>query len=84
MTYKVVIEKKARKFIKSQPAFQQRRLHKAIGNLPSGGDIKYLSGNKEAFRLRVGNYRVIFTKDNDVYIVTVVDIDNRGQIYKSI
>lgn len=34
------------------------------------------------YRLRVGDFRIIFTIDNGQYIICVIDIGNRGQIYK--
>ena len=50
----------------------------AINKLPKG-DVKKLQGQK-SYRLRVGDYRVIFDKNGD--ILYIEKIDNRGQIYK--
>lgn len=41
-----------------------------------------MQGYRGYYRLRVGDYRVIYTIDNGHYIVCVVDIGNRGDIYK--
>ena len=43
-------------------------------------DIK--SKYDDLLRLRVGNYRIVYTVDNGKLIVYVIDIDNRGDIYK--
>ena len=59
MTYKINIKKKAQKFISKQDKKQQLRLYKAIYNLPNG-DIKQLKGYSATYRLRVGEYRIIF------------------------
>ncbi len=80
MKYRIEILKKPQKFIKAQPRNQQERLLKAIYRLPDG-DIKPLAGYQSVFRLRVGSYRVIYEIKNDVYIITVVNIGNRGQVY---
>lgn len=82
MKYTVKISKKAQKFIRAQQPKQQKRILDAINKLPDEGDIVPLAGDTTAYRLRVGDYRVIFEVDNDVFLVIVVDAGNRGQIYK--
>lgn len=66
MKYKIVIEKLAEKFIIKLPKPEKERVLKAIYQLPEGNDIKELKGkkNKGLYRLRVGDYRVIYTIDN--------------------
>lgn len=39
-------------------------------------------GYDDYFRLRVGDYRVIYTIDNGKLVICVIDIGNRGDIYK--
>lgn len=80
MKYRIELKKKPQKFIKSQPPKQQERLLKAISKLPDG-DVKALSGFMDVYRLRVGDYRVIYEIRNDILLITVVNIGNRGQIY---
>ena len=82
MQYRIEIDKKAVKFISKQPPKQQERIFKAIHKLPSQGDIKALQGYTGYYRLRVGDYRIIYTVNNDILLVQVVAVGNRGQIYK--
>ena len=84
MKYTIVIEKLAEKFIVKLPKPEKERVLKAIYQLHKGNDIKELKGkkNKGLYRLRVGNYRIVYTVDNGKLIVYVVDADNRGDIYK--
>ncbi|MCY6483246.1 type II toxin-antitoxin system RelE/ParE family toxin [Clostridium aestuarii] len=79
--YKINLTKKAEKFIKKQDANTQKRIIKAILELPKG-DIKKLKGIDDIYRLRVGDFRVLFEKNDDELIIIVIDIGNRGQIYK--
>lgn len=79
--YQIFIEKKAQKFIKKLPKQDKIRLLNAINELPKG-DIKPMQGHHEYFRLRVGDYRVIYTLDNGNLIICVIDAGNRGDIYK--
>lgn len=81
--YKIVVLKKARKFIDKQPAHQRNRIYLAIFNLPSG-DVKLLQASNGLYRLRVGDYRIIFTVCNDILTITVVNAGNRGQVYNDL
>lgn len=70
--------KQAEKFLDKQEPQTKRRIVTAIEKLPAG-DVKKLTG-MPYFRLRVGNFRVIF----DMYgrVLSIVKIENRGQAYK--
>ena len=73
--------KQAEKFILSQGRVNALRLYSAIEQLPLG-DVKRLQGSKNPilYRLRVGNYRVVFSTNIDS--ITVLRIDTRGDVYK--
>ena len=79
--YKIEFEKAALKFLEKQSKQQRVRLYKAIYKLPEGTDIKKLKGN-DLYRLRVGNCRIIYSIKNDLKIINIENIDNRGDIYK--
>ncbi len=79
--YRVIVKKKAKKFIDKLPQNERARLYRAIEQLPQGEDIKPLKGHPDLLRLRVGQYRIIYTVDNGELVVYVVDAGNRGQIY---
>lgn len=85
MIYEYNIRKKAMKFIQKQERRQQERLLKAIYALPLIGDIKKMIGENNLYRLRVGDYRLLFEmleKSNKITLIDVTNADNRGQIYK--
>lgn len=79
--YKIIIRKKAKKFIDKLSKNERFRIIKAIELLPDGEDIKKLKGHDNLFRLRVGDYRIIYTVDHGELIVIVIDVGNRGEIY---
>lgn len=79
--YKIIIKKKAKKFIDGLPQNERKRVVDAIEKLPNGSDIKQLKGHDGLLRLRIGSYRIIYTVDHGELIVYVIDADNRGQIY---
>jgi mRNA interferase RelE/StbE len=70
--------KQAVKFLQKQDTVSRERIMKAIRRLPSG-DVKKLQG-ENGYRIRVGDYRVIF--DHEGNVLMVIKIDSRGQVYK--
>lgn len=82
MQYRIEIDKRAVKFISKQSKPQKERILKAIYKLPAAGDIKAMQGYNGYYRLRVGDYRIIYTVNNDVLLVRIIEIGNRGDIYK--
>lgn len=84
LKYNIVLQKAAEKFIKKQNRQQQEKLLKLIALLPDGKDVKKLKGYDSHYRLRVNDYRIIYIKQDDVYIITVINIDNRGDVYKGL
>lgn len=79
--FQISYSKKAIKFLKRQDIPSQKRLIAAISRLPLEGDIKKLQGI-DGYRLRVGNFRVLFNVNG--IIIDIIDIGNRGQIYKGV
>jgi mRNA interferase RelE/StbE len=65
------------------------RIRQAIFKLtlsPPEGDISIMHGYSDnRKRLRVGAWRIIFRNDaeNDIEILLIIDIGNRGDIYKN-
>lgn len=81
--------REALKFIKTRDAKEKNRIREAIEtnlkHLPATGDIKPLEGYADGRkRLRIGSIRVIFRydEDNTLLILNILDIGNRGDIYK--
>ena len=81
MTYKILYNKKVKKFIEKQSKEQRVRIYQAINKLPNG-DVKRMQTKKELYRLRVEEYRFIYEIIHDEIIISVIDADNRGDIYK--
>lgn len=79
----IIYHKRAVKFINSLVPKERQRIKEGINKLvafPEKCDIKPLEGYSDIYRLRIGQYRVIYTKDN--VILFIADIGNRGDIYK--
>ena len=85
MTYDVFIERSAQRTLAKITQPHQDRIIRAIDNLhdnprPSGA-LK-LTG-RPAWRIRIGDYRVIYEIDDYKTTVLVVSIGHRKKIYES-
>ena len=79
----VKIAKQAEKYYLSQDRISRQRLKKGLSALekePPEGDIIPIHEMPGVFRLRIGDFRVLFKVNNNEIIVT--KIHSRGQIYK--
>nr|DAG54840.1 MAG TPA: Cytotoxic translational repressor [Caudoviricetes sp.] len=72
-------KRNAVKYINAADKPTKKRLKEAIEKIPLG-DIKKLTGLDNAYRLRVGNLRVLFSLEDEKIIIN--DILPRGQAYK--
>ncbi len=80
-TYRIKFERAAQKFLDKQDKRQRLRLYKAVYKLPDGTDIKKLRGHN-LYRLRVGNYQILYMIDDEIYLINIENIHNRGDVYK--
>ncbi|HVK22754.1 MAG TPA: type II toxin-antitoxin system RelE/ParE family toxin [Actinokineospora sp.] len=65
----------------------RRRLQAAIGRLaddPRPPGVIALQGMRGTFRVRVGDYRVVYTIYDGQLIVLVVDLGHRSEIYRDL
>ena len=82
--YKVVIAKSAEKELTQLPVEAIIRIREKVSSLannPRPDGCKKLKGYKDLYRIRIGDYRVIYSIQDDILTVTVVAIGNRKDIY---
>ncbi len=91
MNYKLSIHPKALKEIQKLPQHLILRIEKKIDNLletPRPNGYKKLtnfesdrSPNEDCYRIRIGNIRVIYTIQDQIVTVTIIQVQKRGDIY---
>lgn len=59
----------------------RERISAAIGALPDG-DVKLLRGPERMWRLRVGEWRVIFDRQDADRVIDVLTVRPRGRAYR--
>jgi mRNA interferase RelE/StbE len=85
VSYKVEILKGALKQLKKLSPELQERIQVKIDDLaiePRPNGVKKLKGQENAYRIRVGDYRIIYDIFDDVLRVKVVEIGHRSKVYK--
>ncbi len=83
-TYKVEFRRSVQKDLRAIPKQDQIRILRRISNLaddPRPVGCKKLSG-QERYRLRQGNYRILYEIKDEVLVVTVVKVRDRREAYR--
>jgi mRNA interferase RelE/StbE len=82
--YEVLVERQAMKQLAKIPPPYYKNIADAIDNLklnPRPNGYKKLKG-RESFRIRVANYRIIYTIKDDVLLILVLTIAHRKDVYE--
>ncbi|HEX3963337.1 MAG TPA: type II toxin-antitoxin system RelE/ParE family toxin [Trebonia sp.] len=85
MTYRVIVQPRARKAFLSLDGPVRKRVGAAIDGLaedPRPPGARALTGLPGALRIRVSDYRIVYTVQDDQLIVLVIDIGHRREIYR--
>ena len=82
--YRVIVRKSVSKDLKGIPKKDVHRILTAIKSLaddPRPPGTKKLSG-QDRYRLRQGNYRILYEIEDDRLIVCVVRVGDRRDVYR--
>jgi len=82
--YKIIIPKPALKELERIDAENQKLIYLKIKDLEAGlfASDKSLKGkHKGKFRKRAGSYRIIYLKENDILVITLIRIVHRKEVY---
>lgn len=83
-SYKIVIKRSAAKEVEKIPTPFRTRVVSRIQELakdPRPSGVKKLSG-EEKYRIRQGNYRILYKVEDSIITVTVVKVGNRRDVYR--
>jgi mRNA interferase RelE/StbE len=82
--YKIIFRKSVAQDMRRIPTRDLRRILAAIDALsddPRPVGVEKLSG-KEKYRIRQGNYRILFEIEDEEVIVVVVKVGHRRDVYR--
>jgi mRNA interferase RelE/StbE len=83
--YTVQIKRSALKGLQGLPGHRQAQLRKQIDSLaenPRPRGVIKLAGDENLYRVRVGDYRIIYQIQDKVLVVLVVKIGHRREVYR--
>jgi mRNA interferase RelE/StbE len=83
-SYKIVFKQSVAKDLRPIPNKDVQRILKRIAQLaydPRPPGSEKLS-SAEKYRIRQGNYRILYTINDDLVIVTIVKIGHRRDVYQ--
>ncbi len=85
--YKIEFLKKAEKELSKLPFNIQKQIANRLESLkfnPYPPDVKQLKNSNGKLRIRVGNYRIIYRLENDIFVIVVIKIAHRSKVYKNL
>lgn len=86
MKYTLLIKRRAKKVLQSLSRTDRSRITEKIvllGKNPNDSElnIRPLEG-QSSYRLRVGDWRIIYDRDDDIRVIAIEKIKPRGDVYK--
>lgn len=86
MTYRILWRPSVKKDLKALPETTVRAILATVDSLainPYPANTKKLKGTtKPCFRVRTGNYRIIYEVHNQELIIDIIEVGHRKDIYK--
>lgn len=83
--YTVQVKRDVERAIRRLPADLRRRIEQALDRLatePRHHGVAAMQGFVNVYRVRVGDWRVIYQIRDDVLIVLVLEVGPRGSVYR--
>jgi mRNA interferase RelE/StbE len=85
--HRVILTKRARKGLEKAPEHIRRKSIEALDALQYSFapvklfDVKRLKGFEDVFRIRIGDWRIIYEVHRKDGVIVVLDIGPRGRVY---
>jgi mRNA interferase RelE/StbE len=82
--YQIIVSKKVRKMIDKLPLVMKSRIEEKIESLafnPMPHGCVKLSGFENTYRVRVGDYRIIYTRNDETITVIIEKVSGRKDAY---
>jgi mRNA interferase RelE/StbE len=87
LAYRIELSKRAERDFRQLPRNAQRQVARkmeALKEEPRPAGAKQLSATEGIYRVRSGDYRILYRIEDDVLLVLVVRIGDRREVYRSL
>ena len=88
MTFKILLHRRAAKFLKRLDEPTKNRVIRSLSELRNFPDIRLdivkIAGERDIYRIRIGDLRVLMKVYDEEKIIIIVKIDRRGKAYKGL
>lgn len=87
MAYSVEFTRAAAKGFRTLPTKEKARVSQAIDHLadnPWSTRARALSGYPELFRIRVGNYRIVYQVEEENLVILIITVGHRKDVYRKL
>lgn len=85
MPYQILLSWSAEKFLNELPRNIYVKISHSIDMLaenPRPHGCKKLKGNRDEWRIRIGDYRVLYSINDDIVTIEIVRIGHREDVYE--
>ena len=85
MSYRIEFAPAAARIFKKLPDSVQSRMTPKVDSLaaiPRPHGVEKLAGYANRYRIRVGNYRIIYVIDDGSHLLTIAVIGHRREVYR--
>ena len=82
--FKIIIPKAAFKELEKIDSQNQQLIFTNIKDLEAGiftSDKALMGKHKGKFRKRAGNFKIVYLKENDILLITLIRIAHRKEVY---
>ena len=85
MTFRIEWKKSTRKDLRKLPASMADRIVEAVEDLaenPFPHGVEKLSGSQHAYRIRLGDYRIVYEAVTELRLIEIQRVRHRKDVYR--
>ena len=83
-TYRIEWKRSATKELRSLPTHMVKRIVDAVTQLatnPFPPGVRKLSGSQHSYRIREGDYRIVYTVAASMLVIEIIRVGHRKEVY---